>query len=216
MTWKTQVSIPYFTGIATDVVTNDFHFEKTTPGAPTPTDYTNLENDLVAFYNTCYTTGGSGLQMAPWMRPSLTRFRTYDLLDPTPRIPRRDSTIALTPTVAASSAVPTETAIVISMQADRTSGIPQARRRGRIFLGGLGIAASSGTASVFPEVNVSVRGALGTACIALNSALSGHGWDWVVLSRTMAASYSITNGWVDNALDTQRRRGQGATARTVW
>jgi len=42
------------------------------------------------------------------------------------------------------------------------------------------------------------------------------GWDWVVYSPTNGNTVNVDNGWVDNAFDTQRRRGLAVTARTNW
>lgn len=41
-------------------------------------------------------------------------------------------------------------------------------------------------------------------------------WQWRIWSPTNNNSVLIDNGWVDNAWDTQRRRGVEATARTIF
>ena len=38
----------------------------------------------------------------------------------------------------------------------------------------------------------------------------------VLYSRANRSVYRITDNWVDNEWDTQRRRGTAATARQVW
>jgi hypothetical protein len=40
-------------------------------------------------------------------------------------------------------------------------------------------------------------------------------WSLAVYSVADAVAREVTNGWVDNAWDTQRRRGIDATARTL-
>ena len=39
---------------------------------------------------------------------------------------------------------------------------------------------------------------------------------WVQLSRVAANTHVVTNGWVDNAFDTQRRRGEEADQRLLF
>lgn len=40
---------------------------------------------------------------------------------------------------------------------------------------------------------------------------------WLIHSRVGAGSFSaVETGWVDNAMDTQRRRGPKATSRYTW
>jgi hypothetical protein len=112
-------------------------------------------------------------------------------------------------------------ALCLSYKADYVGGFPQARQRGRIYLGGFATLLAAGSASSFPAVSSTSRTAIATAATALKTGLFADGWVWVVLSPTNVAlnaqnTFTVTGGWIDNAADTQRRRGQKATARTSW
>ena len=39
---------------------------------------------------------------------------------------------------------------------------------------------------------------------------------WVLWSRANNAMFNVVGGWVDNAFDTIRKRGNAPTARTTW
>lgn len=101
--------------------------------------------------------------------------------------------------------------MVLSFQADKVSGLPQARRRGRVYFGPLGGAAE---ASGRPGTT------LLSAVVAFGAALLSESnladWTWVVYSTVNNGGAPVTNGWVDNSFDTQRRRGLEWTARTTF
>lgn len=108
--------------------------------------------------------------------------------------------------------LPTECAIVASFQGSRTPGFEQARRRGRVYLGPLG----SGTNDAGRPGSGIVAGivtAMENFRDAVN-AISGH--SWCVWSTVDQEAVPITSGWVDNAWDTQRRRGLERTSRNTW
>jgi hypothetical protein len=87
---------------------------------------------------------------------------------------------------------------------------PAARHRGRMYFGPCNTAVNQGSdASVEPQTNAALRGAA-LSFLALGSA------PWSVWSRKNAAMYTVVGGYVDNAFDTQRRRGHKATARTAF
>lgn len=215
MTHQLQVRIPYFTGLVEDVVSNVLHFDWVGVGNPTPTDYVSLEGLVQQFYAEVFT-NASTAGMAPWMRPLLTTMKVYDLVDVPPRVPKHSATTPLASTLASAGSLPTEVSLVISAQADPQSGSPQARRRGRVYIGGIGTGLTAGGSSAFPVPSPTLLANAATA--ASNMANNGTviDWIWVVWSRVDSLPYPITNGWVDNAFDTQRRRGQAATARTLW
>jgi hypothetical protein len=140
--------------------------------------------------------------------------KAYDLTTPSPRVPIIDATFSR---VAAASAtrVPDEVALCLSYQADKVAGTPQSRRRGRIYLGPLNGQAQNAGDGTLPAT------AFMNAVAARAAALAGASdtdaeWTWVVHSAKYGTDATVTNGWVDNAFDTQRRRGQRATARTTW
>lgn len=213
--YRAQFTIPYFTNLPTDVVVNDWHFSFII-GNPDTSDYTALRDDLIAFYNAVYSGGTLGDVMAPWMRPADASLKIYNINDPTPRAPRWEGLAALADNRVAGSDTPLETAICCSFQGDQVSGAPQARRRGRIFLGGLGVAGAEGDTTTFSEPDPGLIASINTAAEALVGSAFSDGWQWVVYSRVNNTGAPITNGWVDNAWDTQRRRGNAPSARAVW
>lgn len=110
--------------------------------------------------------------------------------------------------------LPSEVALVASFQGDKIAGQPQARRRGRIYFGPLDA-----------SLNVDGRPSTGT-CTTLGTQIRTLQQDVIALPSINAylgvwseANQSITpvsNGWVDNAFDTQRRRGEDPSLRVNW
>ena len=119
---------------------------------------------------------------------------------------------------ASGSPAPEEVAAVLSFKAD-TAGLlevsgatrPKSRRRGRLYLGPLntGTFATAG-AGVFLALAFQ-----GTILGAAENFLAQVP-EWSVWSRADAAVHPVVDGWLDNAFDTQRRRGVRANGRTTW
>jgi len=157
-----------------------------------------------------------GAMLASYVDGANVRMKAYDLADPKPRAPKYNALLAsLNANRSTGSAIPPEASICLSFQGARTSGASQARRRGRIFIPALAFL-GAGTTSSFPDVPAGTRTDIAGAATALKTATSGHGFLWSVYSRVDSAAIPVTDGWVDNAIDTQRRRGNKATARTTW
>lgn len=144
-----------------------------------------------------------------------TMARCYDLSTPTPRVPVE---IGMPITASAvSTLVPSEAACVLSYAADPTPGIPAGRQRGRIYFGGLGPFWDSASAvDAWPTISPTAITALGSAANALIDDLTVTGVRWVVHSRVAGADFEVTHGWIDNAWDTQRRRGGDYSSRIPW
>ncbi len=115
------------------------------------------------------------------------------------------------------SPIPTEVAAVISFQGDPFPGMPQARRRGRIYLGCIPSQAMDlSAASQYPRFSNTAVAGLAAAADSLRTTVDALGVRWTVWSPTDGLASVITNGWVDNSPDTQRRRSVDPTARTLW
>lgn len=138
--------------------------------------------------------------------------KTYAMADPEPRAPIDEYSWSFTNAPTGNPAPP-ELAICLSFQGARVSGESQARRRGRIYLGPLDVAdvASDGRPTS-GLVNDAVT--LGEGLLSASAGMTGG--KWVVWSPTSNDSTEITNGWVDNAFDVQRRRGVSPTLRTTY
>lgn len=213
-TYKVTWQLNYFTNLPEDVIVNTFCFVWPV-GTPTLTNWGNLRDDLLAFYQNNFSIGAN-LYMAPWLTLTGPRIKAYNLADPEPRTPVYQSTRTMADHRATSTVTTQETAVVLSFQGDPASGVNQATRRGRIYLGGFADIVEPGTSSTFPGLASDVLAGVAANATTLKSATAGHGWVWSVFSRKLGTSQAVTNGWVDDALDTQRRRETPATTRTLW
>lgn len=138
--------------------------------------------------------------------------KIYDRSDLPPRQPVEETTWNLT-TGPSAAALPNEVALCLSFQGTPESGVSQARKRGRVFIGPLGqntIASTGRPASAFVTDLV----AEGAQLLAASTA--DPDWTWTVYSSTTGDSSPVVDGWVDDEYDTQRRRGREATSRTTF
>jgi hypothetical protein len=201
---RAQVSIPAFSTVSEDTVTNTWHFTATDTEEGT---LASMQAALVAMYEG-FDTWKSDLHV--WQN---SRVKWYDLDDEEPRVPVKDAAIAFTSAPIGDS-LPHECAAVLSFHGDYVSGASQARRRGRIYFGPLNtsaVTASSGMlASALPT------GLATAAGVFLTTSNAASDWAWVVYSPTSNQAFPVVAGWVDNAVDIQRRRGFKASTRTLF
>ena len=129
------------------------------------------------------------------------------------------------PQRAGASNLPNEVAICLSYNAEPVAGAIRARNRGRIYLGPLNQDAMSAATGQDPEVAPSVVTDILAGAVQLRASLFAIGVIWCIFSPTNFAAagagadpddfmYPIVNFSVDNALDTQRRRGTAASTRS--
>lgn len=132
----------------------------------------------------------------------ISRFevRCYNPDDPKPRQPY--TYVGALPT-RGSSASPSEVALCLSYYADRN--LP--RQRGRIYFGPI-----SGVHISAARPSTELQDALCDFAEAM-SGIGGLNVDWQHVSTVTGERKRITNVWVDNAWDTQRRRGLSPTSR---
>jgi hypothetical protein len=143
------------------------------------------------------------------------KIEIYNLSDPIPRSPVRVDVRLMAGHGAGGH--PSEVALVMSFSSVPPPGVPQARRRGRMYLGPL-----SNQSSLIENAVGDVRPAT-LAIETLKQAaermakpeLTGLA-SWVTRSTIDGAIGVVSRGFVDNAYDTQRRRGTRATNRTSW
>lgn len=134
----------------------------------------------------------------------------YRMSDPTPRVPVYSDTWNFPGSLAVNTEPP-EVALVLSFQGAKSSGVNQASRRGRIYLGPFGNSTDIDGRPSSTLINA-VAG-FGSTLLA-DSNLAD--WTWVVFSPTLNGAVPVTNGWVDNSWDTQRRRGIEWTSRETY
>jgi hypothetical protein len=100
----------------------------------------------------------------------------------------------------------------VSFHGEYVSGEPQARRRGRVYVPWM--QASSNVDGRPESTFVTLLAASFAEFHA--AAIASANVNWVVWSPTDSAAYPVEAGWIDDAWDTQRRRGVSATYRIPW
>ena len=206
------------TGLAKDRVVNTFHIDTT--GTPATVAAAWALN-LTSFYKDVHSPGT--LAIGAYLSGDLSRaaaahsMKFYDLGDPKPRAPIYEYVWQLASLSGSGANLPKEVAACLSYRTVPTSGIPPARQRGRLFIGPLNTNVLSGASTVNPTLDSGFINALkggASYLVGLGTPASGR---WMVYSRALGGiGYLVTNGWVDNAFDTQRRRGLAPTARNNW
>jgi hypothetical protein len=218
---RAQVTIPLDSGIPEDSVVNTFYFDDDDdPIAGFEDSAGWAVEKLRTFYNAI-----DGL-IFPATVAANASVKVYDMRDPEPRSPKYTDTIALTPL--GGNPLPSEVSLCVSFKASQESGQIAARRRGRIFLGPIDVGACKFEGSQ-SRPSDSVRFNVAVAASTLQDGFthpSSPGLDlkWAVYSPTTRAGgatlddsfHDVVGGWVDDAWDTQRRRGPKPTARTTF
>lgn len=197
---RAKVTLKKSTNLPEDACTNTWHFTGEESDAPAIT--TKLQ-DFYRGWQTWITSNIAGTFPVSW----------YDLDDTPPRVPFLQTTLALSSSVP--SAMPEEVALCMSFQALPLSGFHQSSRRNRVYLGPFAQAAmDTGLAGNRPKAQL--RTDIATAGAALKTASDAASWSWVVRSEKSGVVALVHDGWVDDAFDTQRRRGVAPITRTVF
>lgn len=185
-----------------DDVVNTWHFQGVT--SPMPTGTSDLIRDAL---KTFYSSAAPGIPN-DW-DSSHVSMKFYDLADPKPRAPFRVYDVALTASFASTSKnTPRQVATVMSSAATPVSGVPMARKRGRIYLPCL--TDSNYVTGLIPSATVDAfAGYLNT--LRSTSSIATD-WKWVVRS-SLAGSSPVVQVWVDNSPDVIRRRKRDSTYR---
>lgn len=205
--YRAQVIVPADTGIGRDAVVNTWGFFSLQGATAVVSDITT---PLKGFYDgwANYRAG-----LAAWTQ---TRMKLYDMSQPKPRAPVADVSLALSASEQTTN-LPGEVALCLSFQAARVSGLTQARRRGRIYLGPF---AQLANVSSTGRPDATMRTAILTAASAFLTAMNGTATGWHVISQPKPTdpltSAPVTGGWMDDAWDTQRRRGVTAATRSLF
>lgn len=171
----------------------------------------------------------SARPLSGYMHPTVdfpaSEYRVYDLGQAPPRDPY---IVAMTPgaSTPSGSALPAEVAAVLSFvgaaqgwqgDVDGTDtdpiNLPRRSRRGRIYLGPLGGNAAEQTSDRFHISSTYMADVVDRALNVLNTS---ENVTWRLVSPTMGAVTDVTGGWIDDAFDTQRRRGLAPTTRSTW
>lgn len=198
-----QVRLQKDSNVPADAVTNTFHFATVALDDWGTSDFNAAMGMLTNLYTTL------GPIMSSSINSGVIDVKFYNQGDPAPRAPQFSG--IFNPTGSwGSTAAPDEVALVGSFQGAPLSGTPQARRRGRIYVGPL--AAAAGDRPTTTQTN-----AVKNALQAMATASLAHARiRWVVSSTVSGGFVYVTNGWVDNSWDVQRRRGLKPSIRNTW
>lgn len=206
-----QVRIPHKSNISADDIVNTFNFQ----GIAEADVMAPLALGLLAtFYGGLNTPQTVPIKnyLSYELNVAGARIKVYDLADPEPRVPVLDESLGLTTATTFSGRnLPGEVALGVSYLSEPVSGVSAARRRGRIYLGPLRETVSDGAADGPARPGAAVRLQISLAASGLAS--GPLGCRWCVWSRTNDAFYEVESGYIDNAYDTQRRRGVAVTSR---
>ena len=163
---------------------------------PALTDMDGLASDLATVLDTWAGVGQFKITV-----------KFYDLEGTPPVFPAGQAT--KNPGVTASAiAVNREVALCLSFY----SGHPQPRTRGRLYLPYALLGAGATSMAERPSASQRTKAA---ALVPGFASLGGADVDWIIWSRVDHAAHIVTNWWVDDEWDVQRRRGLKATARTT-
>lgn len=215
--YDTMVILQGASGLPEDRFVNLWHFAGET-GIDEAAHLNGIQFELGTFYETIkeylstVALGAANLQIET---------RTYRADDPEPREPLY-RTLGVDITANGATGLPNEVACVVSFFHERN--VP--RQRGRVYIGPLNNAVLAA-----PVAGVGERFLLAAAVTEFATAATGllagtNGVEWCTKSNMPFSSApgslpgpfyrEVTAGWVDNACDTQRRRGMRAQSRTTF
>lgn len=215
-----MVTLERNTGIPRDRVVNTFHF-RTPDAGVSNADAIDISDRLQRFYKTAAAPSANAVQsyLSNQLATAGHAVKIYNMADPIPRVPVLTANFTLT--LAATEVFPAEVALVLSLRAQGGSGTVAARARGRVYLGPLNVSASSGTSGQ--------AGGDARPSAAFMAAVADSGKrlaDEGVVGKPVLSVFSevdktlgidadglrtVIQLRVNNAWDTQRRRGADPT-----
>lgn len=214
------------TGLPEDDVVTTFHFKTNEAGVSQDTALDLAGHVAASHFNATNTANGAFLEQyisGEVSRTNLPDLRVYDELNPGSPIAETNQ-LSFRNKGSGFVDMPGEVSVCLSFRGaygqlleELGTTRPKARVRGRIYEGPLVAQTGSGV-PVRPDSNMRAMlldfaDRLGDVSgipelVAVNA-------QWVVWSRTNASSVPVVEAWVDNAYDTQRRRGVAPTSRDV-
>jgi hypothetical protein len=212
-----QIIFPNKNGLPEDASINTLHFGTSGPGVD-DAQIPLINAAILDFYNAPNAVGTRiSDAFALCVNSPATTVKWFRLNDAPPRAPLATLPLVLADSNGASQ--PGEVALTLSFQAAQVSGVSQARKKNRIFLGPLDNGMISVDVASNATVGLSIRNAALDAMQRLwTASAAAADWSWVTYSPTLGiinGVFPVDNGWVDNAFDTQRRRGLKATVRST-
>lgn len=216
-------------GQVEDQVVNTFHFVKGDDHTDLVAgDVTAVADALDQFFNVVV---GGGTPVRNFLAESTMAtqkhaYKFYNMDDASPRVPYAQPPAQNVTPIISTAALPSEVACCLSFRGLQASGMNMARARGRVFIGPLNTSAMEVDATTGqPRVAAAMQTALCASANRMRDTLAAgpNLINWCVYSPTTRngagdAFDAVTIcaiAWVDNAFDTQRRRGLKASARTT-
>lgn len=206
--YRLQMTMPWTTGAPPDVVVNTWHCDADNDAAAIV-----FRQKVQDFY------ASIDAALSPLFDPAADACtaKLYDLADDEPRVPVNVDEWTLSP--GNDTPLPPELAVCLSFQGTPQSGVNQARKRNRVFLGPFNSLSTDNSTAIVdtngrPATHLldAIRDAAQTL---LNESNSIGSFAWIVWSE-LAGGENVVNGWVDDEWDTQRRRGRLATTRLTF
>lgn len=205
---KAQIIWPSVSGLPEDVFINTLHF------------VTDINNDIVGAdivdrldgaFNLIHGTAALSSYLGNTVSSATDaiKVRLYNELDDSlPPFYEGSFTRAASST---STDEPWEVCACLSFKNLSVTTVPERNRRGRIFWGPVN---RDVLVEAFGDINVKAEFAADAlaAMQYLHDANDANAL-WTVYSKVQAEGYVVEAGWVDNTLDTQRRRGPRPTSR---
>ena len=180
-----------------DRVVNVFHLQNTLAPVLTQQDEEQLCVDAAILWATYrpYPAGWTEVEA-----------RLYSLADPEPRVPKHTQVASVVNF--AGAAGPREVALCLSFYSE----VNRPRSRGRLYIG------PWPSSQMVERPNLNGAGTPGEYLATLAQGIADLGGvdiDWQIHSLRDIAFKKVTNWWIDNEWDTQRRRGLRGTERRI-
>lgn len=231
---RAQVVHEHTSGIPRDNAVNTFHFNGPTDETTLTAIYTALTN----FFYVEYAAGGGAFRAVDSFLSTFYnahRVKLYDVTDEPSGPPLLDLRTTLVRARNGNFNLPSEVAVCLSFEGTPEAGLVQERRRGRIYIGALNTSANGGGTNALARPAAIMTETLRNAAVALAAEVDDVA-EWVVYSRPFAGrgatdkrradgtyypalaarpgtTVNVDRVWVDDAFDTQRRRGDKPTGR---
>lgn len=198
-----QITLRTADSVPANYLTNQFCIDHPEQAIQEP------EATVTAFQS--FYSGLTSQLLSSWVSQNGHMAKLYYAGGPKPNYPYYEQAFNLT-SAPSGSGLPTEVAICLSFQGAKTPGFPQARRRGRIYIGTLKATVNSNQRPL-----LAARESLRDEALELydNIAAANVGSVWCVWSPTDGEAVPLSDCWVDDAFDTQRSRGQEVTSRVI-
>lgn len=226
--WEFKVTLNRKTGVERDASTNTFHAEDNTNDEGDPLIFATR---LVGLYNNVQSGGNSIAQFLGYQMnrsPFANKIDCYRIPAVGEPMGAPDNTLLWTlgPSNPDGWNVPDADAICVSYHSDYFGANevlgggpnPRARRRNRFYLGPLRDAPLVQPLNGDQPVIVSpyARGIITEACADLEAANDEAGWAWVAYSGTLRHGLPVVGGWIDQRVDTVKKRRVRDETKTFW